>query len=135
MFLGPSVSQQIDNQLTQAFQTRDKLAIMRLLNVHTRKFKDFISDTDIEPYATLSHTWGDEEVSFEDFQSLPVTRAKDNFMTSLWPAKSRTSLYSATLPPEVVTIRKGYKKIDYCCLQAADDGYDWAWVDTYVTRF
>jgi hypothetical protein len=78
---------------------------MRLINVHTREIREFLSDSDIEPYAILSHTWAEEEVTFEDFQSLP----------------------NASL-----TAKKGYAKIDNCCLQAAADGYDWAWVDTYV---
>ena len=76
---------------------------MRLLDVHTRELKEFLSETDAPPYAILSHTWGEEEVSFEDFQSLPKTR-----------------LYS----------KKGYSKIDRCCLQAAADRYDWVWIDT-----
>ncbi len=76
---------------------------MRLLNVHTREPKEFLSETDAPPYAILSHTWGEEEVSFEDFQSLPKNR-----------------LY----------LKKGYSKIDRCCLQAAADRYDWAWIDT-----
>jgi hypothetical protein len=81
---------------------------MRLINVHTREIKDFLSDTDVQRYAILSHTWAEEEVSFEDYQCLPK---------------------------EVLTARKGYPKIDYCCLQAAADGIDWAWVDTYVPCF
>ncbi|KAK4041429.1 heterokaryon incompatibility protein-domain-containing protein [Parachaetomium inaequale] len=76
---------------------------MRLINVHTREIREFLSDSDIEPYAILSHTWAEEEVTFEDFQSLPK---------------------------DTLTAKKGYTKIDYCCLQAAADGYDWAWVDT-----
>jgi hypothetical protein len=80
---------------------------MRLLNVHTREISEFLSDTGIDPYAILSHTWGKEEVSFEDFQSLPK---------------------------ELLTAKKGYSKIDYCCVQAEAEGYHWAWVDTYVFR-
>jgi hypothetical protein len=76
---------------------------MRLLNVHTREITEFLFDSDIEPYAILSHTWAEEEVTFENFQSLP----KDTLRT-----------------------KKGYAKINRCCLQAAADGYDWAWVDT-----
>jgi hypothetical protein len=81
---------------------------MRLLNVHTREISEFLSDTDIEPYAILSHTWRhNEEASFEDFQSLPKG---------------------------LLTAKKGYTKIDYCCRQAEADGYDWVWADTYVFR-
>ncbi|KAK4129154.1 HET-domain-containing protein, partial [Parathielavia appendiculata] len=76
---------------------------MRLINVHTRKINDFLSDTDVQRYAILSHTWGLEEVSFEEYQCLPK---------------------------ETLMAKKGYAKIDYCCLQASADGLDWAWVDT-----
>ncbi|KAL1836452.1 hypothetical protein VTJ49DRAFT_5140 [Mycothermus thermophilus] len=69
---------------------------MRLINVKTRKIHDFTTDAHTEPYAILSHTWGDEEVSFEDFQ---------------------------TLSPEALSSKKGYTKIDYCCKQAEKDGY------------
>ncbi|KAL2271346.1 hypothetical protein VTJ83DRAFT_717 [Remersonia thermophila] len=76
---------------------------MRLINVKTRKIAEFISDAHVEPYAILSHTWDEDEVSFEDYQ---------------------------TLPTEVLEKKKGYAKIDYCCKQAEKDGYAWAWVDT-----
>lgn len=76
---------------------------MRLIHVHTYELREFVGNLSTFPnYAILSHTWGDEEVSFQDFQtSLPSARQM-----------------------------KGFKKIKYCCDQAAKDGLDWAWVDT-----
>lgn len=76
---------------------------MRLLNVHTREIGEFLSDSDIGAYVILSHTWAEHEVTFEDFQSVPK---------------------------EALAKKKGYAKIEYCCLQAVADGYDWAWIDT-----
>ena len=76
---------------------------MRLLNVHTRTIKEFLVDSDIKRYAILSHTWGQEEVTFEDFQSLPR---------------------------DALEAKEGYAKIDGCCRQAEADGYDWVWIDT-----
>jgi len=38
---------------------------MRLLNTSTRRIKEFRSDG-IPPYAILSHTWGSEDVSFQE---------------------------------------------------------------------
>ncbi|KAI1741052.1 HET-domain-containing protein [Xylaria scruposa] len=76
---------------------------MWLLNVHTREMKEFISHKQIPPYAILSHTWGDEEVSFNDWQYKPR---------------------------EHVERKAGYKKIDKCCQQAIADGLNWVWVDT-----
>ncbi|KPM43928.1 hypothetical protein AK830_g2634 [Neonectria ditissima] len=78
---------------------------MRLLNVDSMQMSWFTQDLDDPnrrsiPYATLSHTWGDEEVTFQHFQ-LPA----------------RPSL-------------KGFEKILGCCRQAKKDGIEWVWVDT-----
>ena len=64
---------------------------MGLLNVHTREISEVLSDTGVEPYAILSHTWSNEEVSFEDFQFLPKG---------------------------LLTAKKSYTRIDYYCRQA-----------------
>ncbi|KAK3905761.1 heterokaryon incompatibility protein-domain-containing protein [Staphylotrichum tortipilum] len=76
---------------------------MKLLNVHTRETKEFWSDADAEPYAILSHTWDEGEVSFEDLTCLSKAALK---------------------------AKRGYSKIDKCCLQAEADGYHWVWIDT-----
>ncbi|KAK3382558.1 heterokaryon incompatibility protein-domain-containing protein, partial [Lasiosphaeria ovina] len=76
---------------------------MWLLNARTRRLKLFMSDTQVPRYAILSHTWGDDEVSFNDWR---------------------------TLGPEAVAEKDGFTKIDYCCKQAVDDGLSWAWIDT-----
>jgi hypothetical protein len=71
---------------------------MHLLNTTTLKLKYFIED--IPLYAILSHTWGDEEVTFDDIDK-----------------------------PHAVDM-KGYHKILKSCAQALEDGYEWIWVDT-----
>lgn len=71
---------------------------MRLLNTTTLKLHYFVAD--IPDYVILSHTWGEEEVLFEDID-------KPN-----------------------VSGMAGYAKILKCCQQGRDDGFDWAWVDT-----
>lgn len=73
---------------------------MRLVNAETRKLEEFFG-TDIPIYATLSHTWGKEEVSFQDMEN-----------------------------PEICTKKLGYRKIDYSCTQAIDDGLSYVWIDT-----
>ncbi|KAI1654362.1 HET-domain-containing protein [Daldinia decipiens] len=40
---------------------------MRLLNCKNMQMKEFF-DSDIPSYAILSHTWGDDEVSYQDFR-------------------------------------------------------------------
>ena len=75
---------------------------MRLLNSRTLQMKEFIDDDDIPPYAILSHTWGEDEVSLLDMERLDISQ------------------------------KKGLAKIQFCCAQAASDNLEWAWVDTYV---
>ncbi|KAH9908998.1 heterokaryon incompatibility protein-domain-containing protein [Xylariomycetidae sp. FL2044] len=76
---------------------------MRLLHVASRKIKYFLSEDEIEKYAILSHTWGPDEVTFQDWQQLSS---------------------------EELVRKQGYLKIEYCCKQAVQDGYEWVWVDT-----
>lgn len=74
---------------------------MRLLNSRSFKLAEF-SGTGVPNYAILSHTWGDNEVTFEDIEEeRPNVRRK-----------------------------KGYAKIWYCCRHARADGHQWVWVDT-----
>jgi Heterokaryon incompatibility protein (HET) len=75
---------------------------MRLINVKSYEIQEFAGYAPQVPdYAILSHTWGKDEVSFQDMQDLKKAAAKE-----------------------------GFKKIEYCCRQAAKDGWQWAWVDT-----
>jgi len=46
------------------------------MNTTTRELQEFY-DTTIPAYAILSHTWGDEEVSFEEWRM---------YNASQWPA-------------------------------------------------
>jgi hypothetical protein len=61
---------------------------------------EMFNDSDIPPYAILSHTWGIEEVTFEDIAG----------------ARGRT--------------KAGYEKILFCAQQAAADGLQHCWVDS-----
>ena len=72
---------------------------MRLLHSSTLQFKEFY-ETQIPEYAILSHRWGDDEVTYQDWQC---------------GRKKKSS---------------GYLKILKCCELAASDGLSWAWVDT-----
>ncbi len=75
---------------------------MRLLSTTMKdpELYEFISDDNIPPHAILSHTWGDEEVKYEDMDNPSACR------------------------------KKGYQKILWCCRQAARNNIHWAWVDT-----
>jgi hypothetical protein len=76
--------------------------IMRLLNSTTLKLREFFG-SEIPPYAILSHTWGEDEVSLNELQAGNVRQ------------------------------KKGFQKIERCCKIAAENGYEYAWVDTAVS--
>jgi hypothetical protein len=73
---------------------------MRLLNTSTGLFEEFIG-TNIPAYAILSHTWGEEEISFKD-------------MTT----------------DESYVSKQGYAKISMTCQLAKEEGLHYAWIDT-----
>ena len=72
---------------------------MRLLNCTTLEFCEFF-DSNIPKYAILSHRWGSDEASFQDFER------------GMHPS------------------REGFAKIRKCCDVAKKNEYEWAWVDT-----
>ncbi|CAJ2508307.1 Uu.00g094930.m01.CDS01 [Anthostomella pinea] len=77
---------------------------MRLLKLENdgsiRLTKDLVNN--IPPYAILSHTWGDDEDEVT-FQGITKGTGRS---------------------------QRGYKKIEFCCKQAAQDNLDYSWVDT-----
>ena len=72
---------------------------MRLLDNKTLKIHEFFG-SEIPPYAILSHTWSQDEVSFQEMQQ--------------GTAQSKA----------------GFQKIRRCCETAAADGFEYSWVDT-----
>jgi hypothetical protein len=71
---------------------------MRLLHTTTYEMRYF--DSDVPPYAILSHTWGMGEVAFQNI----------------------TSEYSHEL--------NGRGKIERSCRYAIADGWEYIWIDT-----
>ncbi|PVH90662.1 hypothetical protein DM02DRAFT_547366 [Periconia macrospinosa] len=65
--------------------------------------KDLLGDDEIPDYAILSHTWGEEEVLFQDLNG------------------------------EAYKSKKGYRKIQFCGAQAAKDQLQYFWSDTCCT--
>ena len=53
---------------------------MRLLDARSQRFRDTVEAVDAirEPYAVLSHTWGKEEVTFQDLMS-PIVISKEGY--------------------------------------------------------
>lgn len=72
---------------------------MWLINIETLEL-EFFMESKIPKYAILSHTWEDDEVTFQEF--------------------SQGSACS----------KKGYQKIMYACDQARQHGFQYSWVDT-----
>ncbi|KAJ4312469.1 hypothetical protein N0V84_009915 [Fusarium piperis] len=73
---------------------------MWLINTETLRLESLVNAESVE-YAILSHTWEDQEVSFQEFQHLKLARTK-----------------------------KGFEKIKKICRLAKKHGYQYAWVDT-----
>ncbi|KAI1762282.1 HET-domain-containing protein [Hypoxylon sp. FL1150] len=77
---------------------------MRLLNTDSGDIELFFGEDTPHEYAILSHRWGGEEISYQD-----------------WLARSSR--------PDIRS-RDGYEKIQHCCEQAKADGFNWVWIDT-----
>jgi hypothetical protein len=73
---------------------------MRLINTDTRAFEEFYG-SNVPRYAILSHTWGQEEVTFQDWTD-----------------------------PTSVVQKSGFTKIVEACEQAKNDDYSYIWIDT-----
>ena len=98
-----------------------KGSTMRLINTSTYQLQEFIGATK-PSYTTLSHTWGDEEVSFLEWRAYSVSLLPDLGD----PLQTRPG------PGWVERIRKkaGFKKITEFCKKSLQSGHNWAWVDT-----
>ncbi|KAI0112200.1 heterokaryon incompatibility protein-domain-containing protein [Nemania sp. FL0031] len=78
---------------------------MRLIHTASLEFHEFEkSSSSVPPYAILSHTWGDDEVTFRDMVS--------------GPTKSTTKK------------KKGYDKITQTCRLAREAKLEYVWIDT-----
>lgn len=73
---------------------------MRVLNTKTLQLSEYF-EKDVPTYAILSHTWGDDEVTYQDIQSL-----------------------------EQAQKMKGFVKIKGACELAAREGFTYIWIDT-----
>lgn len=74
---------------------------MRLINTSTLQFEEILGSAK-PPYAILSHTWGNQEVTYDE-----------------------------TLNPSQETRQKtGFQKIERCCAIAREHGLLYAWVDS-----
>jgi hypothetical protein len=80
---------------------------MWLLDASTLRL-DHFPNQKVPSYAILSHTWGDEEVSFNEMRQI----------------------CDSSQFPEKMKSKKGFAKVQGCCSQATLDGLHWVWIDT-----
>src|SRR3569833_3438664 len=84
---------------------------MRLL--HTQSLRDIEFNPDSIPsYAILSHTWGDDEITYQDMQRLEEGGA------------------AAVFGSRRVKQKKGKPKVEAAAGLAKRDGFDYIWIDT-----
>ncbi|KAK7461073.1 hypothetical protein VKT23_009002 [Stygiomarasmius scandens] len=75
---------------------------MRLLNTDSYEVKEFYHDVNIPKYAILSHTWTDEEVTFQDIQKPEIAGEKQT----------------------------GWRKLKKACAHAQMYDFEWIWIDS-----
>jgi hypothetical protein len=84
---------------------------MRLLNTASLELEEF-TNNEIPQYAILSHTWENEEVSFQEMQQ---------------PSFDPTGGYSRPIPTKE---KAGYKKIKSACTIATQHSLKYIWINT-----
>lgn len=91
---------------------------MRLINTSTGLFREFQDDSQRPRYAILSHTWGDEEISYLDLLFLTNAAATtvSGVVQLLLKNPSRDS--------------QGFKKVQKTCELARSRGLEWVWIDS-----
>jgi hypothetical protein len=90
---------------------------MRLINTTSYFLEEFFGDN-IPNYAILSHTWGAEEVSYQEW----IYAHNQGIARWGW----------VRVEEEVdrIKAKSGYKKILNACQQARSASHQWIWVDT-----
>lgn len=76
---------------------------MRLIDANSLRLKEFFGSA-IPPYAILSHAWGEEEVTFQEWERVEVDKS--------------------------IKRKAGYAKITGACRRAREDGLKYLWCDT-----
>ena len=91
---------------------------MRLIHVDTMRLHEFLGEPSVPKYAVLSHTWGNQEISYLDLLYLTsdIPAAAGSIVQTLLRSPSRESL--------------GYQKVEACGKLARRRGIDWAWIDS-----
>ncbi|KAF1830627.1 HET-domain-containing protein [Decorospora gaudefroyi] len=106
---------------------------MRLLHAETLEFKTF-HDDELPEYLILSHTWGNEEVSYQEMRFLQQLLALPGHLrsnTALVAAMEAAAGLQANLRGhDSIKRRSGYKKINKTAKQAREERCEYFWIDT-----
>ncbi|KAF4841318.1 Vegetative incompatibility protein HET-E-1 [Colletotrichum siamense] len=97
---------------------------MRLLDTKSLRVIEFNSD-EVPSYAILSHTWGDEEVTYQD-----LNPQQDQIYTQLKSFKDSLLTKSGYRFSSQVTTKQGFRKLQQSAKQALSDGHTFMWIDT-----
>jgi hypothetical protein len=114
-----------------------RLEDMQLLNSTTLDFKVFNGE-ELPPYTILSHTWGPDEVTYQEqrlmykIRTLPPDLQQDRAYIAALEAAA--GLDFMTVDGEAFIRRTGYSKIKGTALIAQASGIKWFWVDTCCIR-
>ncbi|CAI6331444.1 unnamed protein product [Periconia digitata] len=104
---------------------------MRLLNSATLEFEIF-NEESLPEYLILSHTWGSEEVSFQDMRylqrlkTLPEAMQQDAIVMFSLGLATGTSRVSK----QDIESTAGYRKVVSTAKAAQDKDYKYFWIDT-----
>jgi hypothetical protein len=128
---------------------------MRLIDVDTLELRSF-TDNDTPKYAILSHTWGPDEVSYQELvwinriKKLSTTFNQSSLSSSISSLSSQDEQYNVMLASMEMLLRgnwspgttsgsmteddflerAGYLKIINAAKEAQDLRFKWIWIDT-----
>jgi hypothetical protein len=98
---------------------------MRLLNIETMRMEEFVDET-VASYAILSHRWGQDEVSLQEWNRVQEIEAKMRTITThvaFRAARHKNDYYHESLREQyhelkeekgVIERKTGYSKIVSC---------------------
>lgn len=106
---------------------------MRLLGTSTLEFVSFHEDV-VPPYAILSHTWGAQEVTYQEMaflqklERLPAELRKDRLYVASLMAAAGLDFSDAN--EDAIRRRRGFEKIEETAVVARSRGLEYFWLDT-----
>lgn len=101
----------------------NQLIDMRLINAETLELEEFVGAA--PPFAILSHTWGRDEVTFQDWLDWQRSKSLCRDGELAVHTEESTKSFDKKHPQG-----SGFWKILHSCHQARQDGLEYLWCDT-----